>query len=267
MESTLSLKISDLQGEVGLFLGWGRGAALGDPTWTTQQLASVVSITASGLRQFYFPSPIPPATTAYDWSFLKPVSVLNLASAAKLVPLPDDFGGFEGSITIAQTGSSSFWPVELTSIGRVYAQESQNPTTTGRPSLCCEEPVRGTGPTAGQRFQLHFWPTSDGSYDLRFQYYLLADYLTGAAPYAYGGAAHIETILESCLAIAEERLDDAMGTHHQKFMERMAASISWDRKNKPQNLGYNADHSDGRAVWRDQRRTGLNGISYRGVTY
>jgi hypothetical protein len=51
------------------------------------------------------------------------------------------------------------------------------------------------------------------------------------------------------------------------FMRKLAASVSMDRRNKPQNLGYNRDRSDyigetcGRAGW----LTG--GIEYNGVQY
>ena len=54
----------------------------------------------------------------------------------------------------------------------------------------------------------------------------MPDYLSTPFPYAYGGAEHAETILESCLAVAELRLDDMAGPHNQQFMARLAASIS-----------------------------------------
>ncbi len=266
MESTLSLKVSDLQAEVGSFLGWGRGAAFGDPTWSAQQQARIDSAVTSGLRQFYFPPPLEGAASSYDWSFLKPVATLSLALGAKTVPLPDDFGGFEGQISIGSTAGQSYWPIDLVGVGMVYNQQSKLPTTTGRPTMCCQEPLKGTGPLSGQRAQLHFWPTADTAYAIVFQYYLLADALTIASPYAYGGAAHAETVLESCLAVAEERQDDARTVHSQKFMERLAASISWDKKSKPQKLGYNDDRSDWRSP--DRREwAGWPSISYRGVVY
>jgi len=58
-EPTLSLSYNDLLGEVGLFLGWGRGAANGEEAWDAHKTAVVESSVRSGLRQFYFPPPPP----------------------------------------------------------------------------------------------------------------------------------------------------------------------------------------------------------------
>ncbi len=266
MESTLSLGYADLLGEVGLFLGYGRGTVFGDPAWSTPQQNAIESCVRSGLRQFYFPTAVE-GGSPYDWSFLKPVATLSLASGANTLPLPDDYGSFEGQIMISTSAGNQYWPVALVGIGQVYAAQSWQPTTTGRPEICCEEPVKGTTPTAGQRFQLRFWPKADTAYILQFQYYLLPEALSGASPYTYGGMAHAETILESCLAIAEQRLDDSSTVHSMKFAERLLASIGVDRRSKPQTLGYNRDCSDWRHQgWRN-RDFGQNGITYKGVQY
>jgi hypothetical protein len=169
--------------------------------------------------------------------------------------LPDDYGGLEGQITVAASGSTSlaWYPVDFMPIGRLYQQYAQFPVTTGRPQMCCQEPLKGTSGLLGQQFRLKIWPVADQAYTIQFQYYLNPDALTGAFPYCYGGAQHAETILESCLAIAEERLDDTSEVHGAKFKERLAASISKDRTQKPQKLGYNRDCSDYRYWGRDGR--------------
>jgi hypothetical protein len=265
-ESTLSYKRVDLKASVGLFLGFGRGADKGDTAWTTKQSALIDDIVASGEHQFYYPPPLQGASGSYDWSFLKPVASLTLPSGANTVRMPDDFGGFEGQVTVSAAAGQSYYPVDLTGVGSVYAQQSRLPSTAGRPQLCCLEPVKGTTMASGQRAQLRVWPLADAEYTLQFQYYVLPDAMTDATPYALGGMAHAETLLESCLAIAEQRLDDASGVHTAKFMERLAASVSLDRRNKPQHLGYNGDRSDGR-VPLERERYGLASISYKGVTY
>lgn len=267
-ESSLSLQYKDLAGEVGLFLGFGRGAAIGDPAWSGQQQAAIDSCVRSGLRQFYFPPPIEGTESSYDWSFLKPVASMGLAQGAVLLALPDDFGGFEGRMTISSPEGQTWWPVELVGIGQVYQRAAQQPNTTGRPLMACLEPLRGTTGTAGQRFQLRFFPVSDQAYTLQFAYYVAADYLDTAFPYHMGGMMHAETVLESCLAIAEQRLDDAMMTHTAKFKERLLASINLDRRMKPQTLGYNRDNSDllDRGVAGRSRFFG-EGITVQGTQY
>ncbi len=276
MESTLSLAVSDLESEVGLFLGYGRGALVGDAAWTSQQQALISSIRKSGERQFYYPPPMEGQEGSYDWSFLRPQVSLTLARNAdttvppgktSVVALPDDFGGFEGQIYVADTSASSFWAVPLVGPGMVQEEFARIPSMTGRPKLACLLALKGTTLTAGQRFQLQFFPRADAQYTVSFQYYVHPDALSGNQPYAYGGMAHAETILESCLAIAEQRLDDAMGVHTAKFGERLAASISHDRRNKPQLLGYNDDRSDRRRYRPTNLRWWENApISFHGIT-
>ncbi len=266
-ESTLSLALDDLAGEVGLFLGYGRGSPLGDPPWNTQQQAAITSCVKSGLRQFYFPPPIEGQESAYDWSFLKPVASVTFAQGASTIALPDDFGGFEGQITLSSTASQVSWPVDLVHEGTVRQRYSELPNASGRPLIASLQPLKPTTLSSGQRFQLFLFPLADQAYTLQFEYYVLADYLTGLLPYALGGMAHIETILESCLSIAEQRLDDASSVHSMKFKERLLGSISLDRRNKAQKLGYNADRSDRmdqfnrRNHYWDQLTT-VNGVQY-----
>lgn len=257
MESTLSLAVTDLESEIGDFLGYGRGALAGDSAWDVRTQLQITALRNSGLRQFYYPPPPEGQEGSYDWSFLRPFVTLSLPAnvdkttppgKTSLVSLPDDFGGFEGQIYVSDIGGSSYQPVPLVGPGLIQDEFARVPSITGRPKLAALVPIKGTTPTAGQRFALSVFPKSDGAYLVTFQYYVHPDALSGVMPYAYGGMAHAETILESCLAIAEQRRDDAMGVHTAKFMERLSASISHDRRNKPQLLGYNGDRSDQRAM-------------------
>lgn len=258
-ESTLAAAFNDLQGDIGRFLGYGRGANNGDTTWDTDQQAMVDRCTKGGLRNFYF--------CGYDWTFLKPIASLTLSSAAKTVDLPDDFGGAEGVVHVSVSGQSGgATPIKIWGIGHVYNKETLYPTTTGRPQLVCIDPVKGTTASEGQRFQLRFWPIADQAYTIKIQYYVLPDYLTGALPYAYGGAQHSETLLESCLAVAEKLADDRTEIHSMEFEKRLAVSMEIDRRNKPQLLGMNLDRSDMRetAIGRNVIR-GWSDIQYNGV--
>jgi hypothetical protein len=248
-ESTLNLTYVQLQGEIGLYSGFGRGAALGDPTWSQQVSAMIESITHSGVRQFYYPPAIEGMDSAVDWSFLKPNASIDFANGTSIIPMPDDFAGFDGYITLVATESQVSWPIPLVSGARVRQQYAELPIAAGRPLIAGLEWLKGTTPVSSQRAQLIIFPVADQDYTLSFQYYLLPDCLTPAYPYVYGGMAHAETVLESCLAIAEERFDDASGVHAQKFMERLVASVSLDRRNKAQTLGYNADRSDRHMEW------------------
>lgn len=224
---------------------------MGDPAWTGQQQSVIDSCVASGLRRFYFPDPIPGMDSPPDWSFLKPTATLALLNNTSTLPLPDDFGGFEGRITILGVQNQTWWPIDLVNEGLIREKFSQFPAMVSRPLMAAIQPLKNATTVQSQRSQLFFFPTSDNDYTIQFQYYLNPDFLTGAFPYAYGGAQHAETILESCLAVAEERIDNNVGEHAQRFATRLMASIGMDRKSKAQTLGLNDDRSDLR---QDQRR-------------
>jgi hypothetical protein len=83
--------------------------------------------------------------------------------------------------------------------------------------------------------------------------------------------AHAETLLQSCLAVAEFRMNDEKGIHWTTFMERLTASIASDSEAMvPEFLGYNEDGSDftqqytrsGRWWNREDTRVTYNGVQY-----
>lgn len=247
MESTLNYQWSLLQAEVGTFLGFrsGNTPPYTDPAWTPFQAQRVDSCVKAGLARFYYPKPLDGQTKSYDWSFLRPVAILNLPQGTNTIPLPDDFGGFDGQLTVQSNSvTTQPWRIEWQNEGRLRLMISGNPSMTGPPMYAAQEPTKGTTATASSRANLVIYPTADQTYNLQATYYIHPDYLSGAFPYAYGGPQHAETILEACLAVAEERMDDARTTHRAAFEERLATSMSLDRRNKEQKLGYNGDRSD-----------------------
>lgn len=250
-ESTLAIAYAEIAAEVGSYLGFGRGTNYSDPAWSTQQQNMIDSCCKSGLRQFYYPPPIDASGSTYDWSFLKPTASIGFASGTQTILLPDDFGGFEGVITVSPANNQVTCPIYLYNEGYIREAYSENPLMTGRPIQAAIQPLKGTTGTTGQRFQLFFFPIADQAYTLFFQYYLLPDFINGTISYAYGGAQHAETILESCLAIAEQRIDGSQTVHSALFMQRLAASVGKDRQSKAQKLGYNRDNSDGTGWYRD----------------
>ncbi len=260
-ESTLALKKADFESKVGVFFGWGRGEEAGDEAWDSRKESTIRDCVESGLRQFYFPAP--QGGVPHDWSFLKPVATVALASGETTIALPDDFGGLEGSITVLSPTQSTSWTIPLLNEGIVRERYSSDPAQTGTPAIASLQPLRSVGnKTEGQRLQMFIFPAADRDYELQFAYYILPNFLDGTHPYAYGGVAHAETILESCLAIAEQRYDDTSSVHSEKFQERLAASISYDRKLKPQSGGRNSDRFDetlNRRPWRREAVVTYNG--------
>ena len=239
VESTLSLKKTDLEQKVGLFFGWG--ASRDDWEDDANKVAVIDDCVQSGLRQFYFPPPMD--GIPYDWSFLKPTASLTITSGNSTLELPDDFGGFEGKITVS-SATQAFCPIKIYNEGFIRELYSKSADASGQIQAAAVRPLKGTGLTQGTRSELYVFPQADADYTILFVYYILANHLDGTHPYAYGGMAHAETILESCLSIAEQRYDDTRGVHSIKYLERLAASIALDRRMKPQTGGRNTDHSD-----------------------
>ncbi len=259
-ESTLAAAYQDLQGDIGFFLGYGRGVNFSETTWTAPQSTTIERCLKGGLRRVYY--------CGHPWSFLKPEGTVTLASGAQTVALPDDYNGIEGKIALSTSGSFQWYPLDTTSVETLYRDYATNPTTTGRPVHCCEEPLKGTSSQAGQRFQLRIWPIADQAYTLKFQYKVLPDYLSGAFPYVYGGASHAETFLAACKAVAERDLDDIHdGPQELMFQRLLESSKDEDRSRKPQVYGYNGDRSDRREGYyrRDQHGDVL--VTYKGVQY
>ncbi len=245
-ESTLTVAFRELQAEIGIFAGWGRGALVyGDPAWTARQQQAIDSATKKGLRRFYFSAMMPGDPAAHDWSFLRPTAALDLPNGATSLLLPEDFAGVEGSGEITASANEAIpQQIEVVGVGKMRQLYANVPSETGPPRYCAVVPLKGTSPGGGQRFQLQVYPAADQEYTINLEYYVLPDFLTGALPYCYGGGAHSGTILEGCLAAFERDMDDAMSVHEAHYQTLLAASISYDRNLKPQRIGFMKDRSD-----------------------
>lgn len=239
-ESTLNMPMSDLTGEVGAYLGWGRDS----DGWTSSKATEIKACTGTMLRKFYFQA-VDRNGTSHNWTFLKPVATIELPLGHTTAPLPDDFGGFEGRVTVSQVGlSGGFWPLPLIAEEQIRVKYAAQPAITGRPIAAAEQQVKGTTPTRSNRSQLLVYPIPDNAYVLQVPYYILPDYLTVLNPWAYGGAAHAETMKAGARSAAELYLDNAPGSETANYMQCLQASIQYDRRHQPKSLGINRDSSD-----------------------
>src|SRR4051812_11936742 len=99
-----------MQARIGSYLGWGPGVKFNPnlgQAWSALQQFELDGMTASAQRRFYFPQALPGETVPYKWSFLRPTASLSFPQGSQSVRLPDDFGGFEGKITVLTTTSTS----------------------------------------------------------------------------------------------------------------------------------------------------------------
>lgn len=164
--------------------------------------------------------------------------------AREFYTLDDDFGGIDGFLTYRSEENRRV-KVPVVSEGRIREQMmGGGGSFTGTPQMAAIRPKASDG--TGQRFQLLPWPLADSDYRIegrahKYQNTLASD------EYPLGGQAHAETILAACRAYAESEYDDKPhGPRYGEFIERLKASVSFDRSaNVPEHLGMNRDRSDG----------------------
>lgn len=260
---SLTLKKADFEAKIGEYAGWGRGADFGETAWDARQKAIIKDCIESGLRCFYYPSPLDGVT--YAWSFLKPTVSLTLPADAQTVALPAGCGGIEGKVTVTTTSTESWLAAPVVGEGQIRQRYAENPTATGAPQMVALVPLKDMT-RSGQEFELYIWPQADQEYTLSFRQQILGNVLSDQFPYAYGGPEHAETILESCLAIFEQRYDDNAGIHTQKYTERLRASMAMDRQKKPELMPHNGDRSDG-ILWPGRRWMQDPVVTFSGVEY
>jgi hypothetical protein len=107
------------------------------------------------------------------------------------------------------------------------------PIRTATPRYAAFRPLRSSG-AGTQRWQLLLYPTPSDTMSLSLRYKVAPDQISDYSQFPLGGRHHAETILASCLAIAEERegpiRDMQPGTYYAKFMQKLAASIHIDKQ-------------------------------------
>jgi hypothetical protein len=128
-----------------------------------------------------------------------------------------------------------------------------SPSIVGPPKFACEIVLRNIDPPAGQARGIMFYPTPDQDYMLQIKYSIIPERLSGAQPYAYGGARYRELFIASCLATSEQRFDNTMGVMTKKFNDMLLAAVSEDNKNRPAKIGYNANREV--QAWRGYEHT------------
>jgi hypothetical protein len=222
-ESNLSLKYSDLLLAVARFLGYP-----GDSSqWSSDQVTEVDGYVQSGVRQFYFPPAIEGVAPEFEWSFMKPTTSLDTAIGDQAQDLPDLCGRVLGDFTFEPELHAR--PVIAVSEHRIQAMNGHT-DVQGIPQVFAVRSKNDTTKTSGQRLEVVWFPIPDKVYTLRYRYESYSGKLTEALPYPLGGMRHSETILESCLAIAEQRANDERGLHWDRFVSLLVSSMQMDRK-------------------------------------
>ena len=190
-----------------------------------------------------------------DLNFVDTIAALSAYEiVAHEYTLPDDFGGIRGEIAFRD--DSGYSPLRLVNESTIRRLRTEGDYTKDVPEYVAiiPEDTDSESQTA-QKFKLSLWPFPDKAYDLLFSYTVNVKAMTTETSYSVaddlhvpvGGVYHSETILASCLAVAESIVDEfnSPGKMQARYIERLTASISYDRRNMlPDGFGYNGDHSD-----------------------
>lgn len=210
--------------------------------WNHEQTGRINSIVQSGAMQFYTPPPLPmqiqenPEATEEDrqedrrkapyvWSFLSPLADLALTSGKSTYDMPVDFASVLGEFTLGTVGSKRVPIVTEAHLRQIIASSPRS----GTPEYAALRPKQSQG-SESQRWELLVYPTPETNATLSYRYNVSPRPLSNDYPWPLGGIQHAETILASCLAVAEEREGKAGGAMWGRFLEKLASSVHRDKQ-------------------------------------
>lgn len=206
----------------------------------------------SGVRQFYYPPAIGDGSNAaYEWTFLRQGGTVAATAGVGDYVLPDGFGRIAGPILasdgmhvtevrVIPEGTLNLWRGNDAHAARPgfaavsFTLPSYTPPATG---------------ASGQLKVLKIYPVPDKAYTLSFNCDAIPEKLDATTnKFPLGGPMFTELVLESCLAVAEQRVNDEAGLHTQNFQSMLASFIERDRKTTAQVFGQIGD-PEHRRMW------------------
>jgi len=239
-ESTLSLEYNDLMDEVAYFL-FGKASA----DCSASQQVLIDGCVQNGYRQFLYPPAVEGVPAGYSWRFLRPTTTITTTAEDADQDMPGDFGRLlEPDLTFAEDAQV---PSVLADVGEGEIRRLRmSMSESGRPRVAGLRRKAGTG-TTGQRWEIMWYPTPDDAYVLSYQYEALVDKLSVTAPYPLGGSKYGATLRASCLAAADEKVNDGKEGKLDAFTRELIASINRDREEGPKffgNVGCRGEYDD-----------------------
>jgi len=218
----LSISYDDLLLEVAQFLGYGSDARRTD----------VDSFVQAGVRRFYFPPAVEGIEAGYQWSFMCPTTTIETADGLRSQELPSDLGRVIGSFFYDQSEHRA----SIVQVSEERYQALISRSTDESPPQVAR--IRHAAAASGQRLEVAWWPIPDDAYTLTYSYEAYAGKLSADNPYPLGGMRHADLVVQSCLAVAEQRANDERGIHTAEFERMLAAAIQRDRRLGARSFGH-----------------------------
>jgi len=257
-ESSLSVGFPDLQKEVGFLIGYGRTPE----KWGATKEAEIDGVVQSGVRRVYYPPAVNADTLGYEWSWLRPTETLDITSDEGDYDLPDDFGRLVGAIHYPADEHRD--SIVIVSVGKLLAMRA-NSDRSGAPSFAAIRYKASTG-AAGQRQEILFYPEPDADWTLSYEYEAYSGALSDDFPYPLGGMQLAELYIESCLAVAEQRINDESGKHTQQYQALLLDAIARDRKRGARLYGQMGHIESGEPEFRRGWTGSVYPLTYDGET-
>lgn len=235
---TLGTTFDDLRSKIAFRHGWTRDSA----RWSDEKKAALNEFIKGGIQRFLFNSMVPGTLKVYEWSFLKDRYEFDTVSAKETYSLPANFGSADGPRMFWADTDISLRPILLVNESRIYTLQSQTPSSSGTPCYASIRAKKQLG-ASEQGYELSIFPTPNAAYSMRLSYNVLPYMLGESLLHPHGGVPHARTLELACLAESEQRTDNRKGLE-EDYDKALAASISYDSRNKSSDLGMNRDTSD-----------------------
>lgn len=229
---TLAVSYADLVKIVARFLGYN------DADLTDLQKDEVDSYIQSGVRNFYYPPKMEGVDENFEWGFIRQRGAVVTEAGVDTYVMPAGFGRIAGQLVVEGVNAKSIPVIPYGDIIRMKNRTEYDPGIPRFAAIVSEQSYNDRG--QGKRLVL--FPAPGGAYTVRFE----CDADTGKLdeeirPYPLGGAMFSELIIESCLAVAEQRANDATDLHTNNFNRLLVSMIARDRKSSAQVFGQIGD--------------------------
>ena len=210
---------------VSAYLGYTEDdAGLSEP-----QQKRVNFLVQRGIQQFYNPPTAPNQQKPHVWSFLFVNATLALTNTDYDYDLPATFGTIIGEFAFSVAAAKR--RCEMIEEDRLRTLQSKN-DQSGVPFYFAIRP-KAVALTAEQAWEVLFYPTPNASMTATYRYRTSHAVLDTTNLHPLGTRVHAETILASCLAVAEMWQSKKRDVCHAHFLDRLAASIQIDLLSSP----------------------------------